>query len=210
MSGNDYDDLRDRLKELSSEERAALLKDVEAENELPIIGWSSNPEAVKAAFKYVEEQGTVTFEDLRQHLHDEEHIEAEQGSYNFGIIDTEREVFFKTDGDREAGTEITLNPCGKEYAEIFDESDYLRPIEKTLLIGMQPYGSGLRFLGILEENREDGILRENLQEQMVEEYEGSGKYFTGYYGSWYSKLGLVDKERVGRKVKYKPAFPSAW
>lgn len=212
-SGEDptHEDLAEQLKKLSVEERRKLLEEVETEDELPILRWSSNPEAVKAAFQFVEREGTVTFEELRSYLHSEGHIDAEQGSYNFGIVETDDGAFFHTTGDRDPDTGISLTDTGKEYAAVFDENPGLRPIERTLLIGMQPYGSAFFYLGTLEEHRdEDGLLREELEEALVDEYEGSGKYYTGYYNSWFHKLGLVEKERVGRKVKYKLSVPSGW
>lgn len=206
-----HEDLAEQLKKLSADERRKLLEEVETDDELPILRWASNPEAVKAAFNFVEREGTVTFEELRSYLHGEGHIDAEQGSYKFGIVDTDDGSFFHTTGDRDADTEISLTDTGKEYASVFDENPGLRPIERTLLIGMQPYGSAYFYLGTLEAHRDDdGLLREELQEALVDEYEGSGKYYTGYYNSWFHKLGLVEKERVGRKVKYKLAVPSGW
>lgn len=207
----DREDLAERLKKLSADERRELLEEVESEEELPILRWSSNPVAVKTAFNFVEREGTVTFEELRSYLQSEGHIDAEEGSYNFGIVETDDGVFFNTTGDRDPDTEISLTNTGQEVAAVFDESPDLRPIERTLLIGMQPYGSAFFYLGALEENREDGgLLREDLEEELVDEYEGSGKYYTGYYNSWFHKLGVVEKERVGRKVKYRLATPSGW
>lgn len=204
-------DLAEQLKKLSPEERRELLEEVEGEDTIPILRWSSNPKAVKAAFNYVGREGTVTFEELRSYLNNEGHIDADKGSYSFGIVDTEDGSFFNTSGDRDADTEISLTDMGQQYAAVFDEQPGLRSIERTLLLGMQPYGSGFRFLSILEEHRDEGgILREDLQEKMEETYGGSGKYFTGYYSSWFNKLGLLEKERVGRKVKYSLAVPSEW
>jgi len=206
----DKDDLENQLKELRPEERRELIESIEQEDEVPILGWSSNPEAVKAAFNFVEREGVVTLEELRSYLHGEDHIDAEKGSYNFGIVDTDNEVFFNSTGDRSAGPEISLTSLGEEVAEVFDQTSGLRPIERTLLIGMQPYGSGFRYLSILEENRENGILREDLEEKLMDEYKGSGKYYLGYYNSWFHKLGLVEKEQVGRKMKYHLSTPSGW
>lgn len=205
------EDLAEQLKKLSAEERRELLEEVETDDELPILRWSSNPDAVKAAFNFVEREGTVTFEELRSYLHSEGHIDAEKGSYNFGIVETEDGAFFHTTGETDPDTEISLTDTGKEYAAVFDDDPDLRPIERTLLLGMQPYGSAFFYLGTLEDHREDdGLLREELQETLVDEYAGSGKYYTGYYNSWFHKLGLVEKERVGRKVKYRLATPSGW
>lgn len=207
----DRNDLAEQLKKLSPEERRELLEEVEGKDTIPILRWSSNPKAVKAAFNYVKREEPVTFEELRSYLNSEGHIDAEEGSYNFGIVYAEDGSFFKTTGDRDANTEISLTDIGQQYAAVFDEQPGLRSIERTLLLGMQPYGSGFRFLSILEEHRDEGgILREDLQEKMEEVYGGSGKYFTGYYSSWFNKLGLLEKERVGRKVKYSLAVPSEW
>jgi hypothetical protein len=209
--GPTREDLAEQLKKLSADERRQLLEEVESGDGLPILRWSSNPEAVKAAFKFVERGGSVTFEELRSYLQGEGHIDAEKGSYNFGIVETDDGVFFNTTGERDQDTEISLTDTGKEYAAVFDDKPGLRPIERTLLIGMQPYGSAFFYLGTLEAHREDGgLLREELQEALEDEYGGSGKYYTGYYNSWFHKLGLVEKERVGRKVKYRLATPSGW
>ncbi|ELY53650.1 hypothetical protein C491_20961 [Natronococcus amylolyticus DSM 10524] len=206
-----HEDLAEQLKKLSADERRKLLEEVETDDKLPILRWSSNPEAVKAAFKFVERKDTVTFEELRSYLQSEGHIDAEEGSYNFGIVDTDDGAFFSTTGDRDPNTEISLTDTGREFAAVFDENPGLRPIERTLLIGMQPYGSAFFYLSTLEAYREDGgLLREELQEALVDEYEGSGKYYTGYYNSWFHKLGLVEKEKIGRKVKYQLATPSGW
>lgn len=207
---SEKEELAERLKQLPPEERRELLEDLETEEDLPILRWSSNPEAVKAGFNFVEREGTVTLEELRAYLHSEGHIDAEEGSYNFGIVDTDDGPFFDTTGEREPDTEVSLTELGEEVAGVFDESPELRPIERTLLIGMQPYGSAFRYLGILEKNREDGILREDLEQELVDAYEGSGKYYTGYYNSWFHKLGLVKKENDGRKKRYHLATPSGW
>jgi len=207
---SDKEELAEQLKQLPPEERRELFEELESEDKIPILGWSSNPEAVKAAFNFVENEGTVTFEELRSFLHREGHIDAEEGSYNFGIVDTENGSFFHTTGGREPDTEISLSELGHEYAEVFDENTELRPIERTLLIGMQPYGSAYYYLGILESHGEDGILREDLEEELVDAYSGSGSYYLGYYNSWFHKLGLVEKERDGRKMRYRLATPSGW
>jgi len=204
------EELAEKLRQLPPEERQQLLEELETEDRLPILRWSSNPEAVKAAFNFVEREGTVTFEELRSYLHSEGHIDAEEGSYNFGIVGTEDGPFFDTTGERESDTEISLTELGEEYAAVFDDSTVLRPIERTLMIGMQPYGSAFRYLGILEAHGEDGVLREDLERELVDAYSGSGSYYIGYYNSWFHKLGLVEKERDGRKMRYRLATPSGW
>lgn len=206
----DREELAEQLRELPPEERRELLEELETEEGIPILSWSSNPEAVKAAFNFVEREGTVTFEELRSFLHSEGHIDAEEGSYNFGIVDTEDGPFFDTTGGREPDTEISFTELGEEYAAVFDDSPELRPIERTLLIGLQPYGSAYRYLGILEAHGEEGILREDLEEELVDAYAGSGSYYIGYYNSWFHKLGLVEKERDGRRMRYRLATPSGW
>lgn len=211
MTGSsDKKELAEQLRQLPQEERQELLKELENEDEVPILRWSSNPDAVKAAFNFVEREGTVTFEDLRSVLHGEGHIDAEEGSYNFGIVDTENGPFFETSGERDSDTEISLTELGEEYAAVFDDTAGLRPIERTLLIGMQPYGSAYRYLGILEAHGEEGVLREDLEEELVDTYSGSGSYYLGYYNSWFHKLGLIEKERDGRKMRYRLATPSGW
>lgn len=210
-NGPDKDDLAERLRKLSPEERQELLAQLEDNVEIPILRWSSNPNAVKEAFRFVHKQGTATFEELRAHLHSQDLIDAEKGSYKYGIVDHDEQVFFRVNGKREADTEISLTDLGQRYAEAFENSADLTPFDRTVLFGMQPYGSAFRFLGILERHRDDGgVLREELEEEMKEEYGGTGSFYTGYWGSWFSKLGIIEKEDVGRKVKYKLTVPAGW
>lgn len=117
---------------------------------------------------------------------------------------------FATTGGREADTEVSLTGTGENIAEVFDDQEELRPVERVMLCGLQPYESGFGYLSLLDEHREDGIFRPDLEETMVDRYGGKEKYFTGYFTSWYSRLGLMEKEQVGRKKKFHPSFPEGW
>lgn len=207
----DPEQIREYVKNLPEDERKALLQEVETEEVYPILHWAPNPLAVKATFNFIAERGTVTFEELRTHLVDLDYVETEKGKYNFGIISIEDEnPIFNTTGGREADTEISLTAIGEDIANVFDSQNGLRPHERALLCGLQPYGAGFAYLSLLDEHREDGILRQDLQETMVDRFGDKGKYFTGYFTSWYSRLGLMKKEQVGRKKKFLPDFPEAW
>lgn len=207
----DRDQLKQYLKDLPEDERKELLREVESEDVYPTVNWAPNPLAIKATFNFVSDHGTVTYEQLRQHLVDRGYVAAEEGKYNFGIVSTDdADPIFDTTGGRDADTEISLTPIGEDIAGVFDDRDELRPHERALLCGLQPYGSGFAYLALLDEHRDDGILRQDLEDAMVDQYSGSGKYFTGYFTSWYSKLGLVEKEQVGRKKKFWPNFPEEW
>lgn len=207
----DRDQLKEYLKNLPEDERKELLQEVETEDVYPMINWAPNPLAVKATFNFISDSGAVTYEELRQHLVDLEYVETEEGKYNFGIVSVEDDdPIFTTTSGQEADTEISLTPIGEDIAGVFDDHDELRPHERALLCGLQPYGSGFAYLALLDAYRDDGILRQDLEDAMIDRYSGSGKYFTGYFTSWYSKLGLIEKEQVGRKKKFWPSFPEEW
>ncbi|NUB91123.1 hypothetical protein HT576_08825 [Haloterrigena sp. SYSU A121-1] len=207
----DREQIKEYMKSLPEEEREELLMEVQTEDVYPVVNWAPNPAAVKATFNFISDNGTVTYEELRQHLVDRGYADTDEGKYNFGIVSVEDDdPIFNTTGGQEADTEISLTPIGEEIASVFDDRKDLRPVERALLVGLQPYGSGFAYLSLLEEHREDGILRQDLEDAMVDQYSGSGKYFTGYYTSWFSKLGLLEKEQVGRKKKFHPDFPEAW
>ncbi|SIS16563.1 hypothetical protein SAMN05421752_1168 [Natronorubrum thiooxidans] len=207
----DPEQVKQYVKSLPEEEREELLMEVQTEDVYPVVNWAPNPAAVKATFNFIADNGTVTYEELRQHLVDLDYADTDEGKYNFGIVSIEDDdPIFNTTGSREADTEISLTPIGENIASVFDESENIRPVERALLCGLQPYGSGFTYLSLLEEHREDGILRQDLEDAMVDQFGGKGKYFTGYFTSWYAKLGLLEKERVGRKKKFHPNFPEAW
>lgn len=207
----DRDQLKQFLRNLPEDERKELLKEVETSDVYPTVNWAPNPLAIKATFNFVANHGTVTYEELRQHLVDRGYVETEEGKYNFGIVSiNDADPIFETTGGQEADTEISLTPIGEDIAGVFEDCDKLRPHERAFLCGLQPFGSGFTYLSILDEHRDSGILRQDLEQAMVDRYNGSGKYFTGYFTSWYSKLGLIEKEQVGRKKKFWAKFPEEW
>lgn len=206
----DRDQLKQQLKNLPEDEQEELLKEIQIEEVYPVVNWAPNPLAVKATFNFISARGTVTYEELRQHLAGLDYVETEEGEYNFGIISLDDDSIFNTTGGQEAETEISLTTIGENIADVFDDRDELRPHERALLCGLQPYGSGFEYLSLLDEHRDDGILRQDLEDAMVDRFGGKGKYFTGYFTSWYAKLGLMEKEQVGRQKKFHPDFPEAW
>lgn len=208
----DPEKIKEYVKNLPPEERQALLEEVEAEDLYPVINWAPNPLSIKATLNFISDNGTVTYEELRQHLVDLGYADTEEGEYNFGVVSIEDDdSIFETDGGRDADTNISLTQIGEDIASVFDDrDDALRPHERALLFGLQPYGSGITYLALLEENRSDGILRQDLEDAMTDQYGGKGKYFTGYFTSFYARLGLIEKEQVGRKKKFHPDFPEAW
>lgn len=211
FSENNYEKAKSALRDLSEKERRELLEEVEIEEGYPLLTWAPNPTAVKATFNFISKQKAVTYEELRKYLVEAGYVETEEGKYNFGIISTDEDsLLFHTTGKKQPDTEISLTEIGRNVAAVFDDQDDLRPVEKALLFGLQPYGSGMNYLSILDSHRDDGILREDLKEKLTDTYGGSGSYFTGYYTSWFSKLGLIEKERIGRKKKFHPAFPQEW
>ncbi|WP_226008345.1 hypothetical protein [Natrinema salinisoli] len=105
----------------------------------------------------------MTYEELRQHLVDLGYADTEKGEYNFGIVSVEGyDPVFETDGGRDANTEVSLTPIGEDIAEVFHNTQELRPHERALLCGLQP--SGFVYLSILDEHRDGGILRQNLED----------------------------------------------
>ena len=54
------------------------------------------------------------------------------------------------------------------------------------------------------------MIREDLQERLVELYGGKGRYYTGYYTRIFDQLDLIRKKRKGRKMSYYLNVPEAW
>lgn len=208
----DPEQIKEYVKTLPPEERQALLEEVESEDIYPFINWAPNPLSIKATLNFISDNGTVTYEQLREHLVDLGYTDTEEGQYNFGVVSIDDDdAIFDTDGGRDAETNISLTQIGEDIASVFDDrDDALRPHEKSLLFGLQPYGSGITYLALLEKHRSDGILRQDLEDAMIDQYGGKGKYFTGYFTSLFDRLGLIKKEQVGRKKKFHPNFPEAW
>lgn len=202
--------LLEELKKLPPEERAELLKVLEPTSEIPIMHWTPNPLAVKSVFNFLLKNGEVELEQIREHLQRNDLVRSERGEYNFGIIPRDGNLFFNVKGNWGANAKVSLTETGEEFARLFDDRKSLRPIEKTILIGLQPYGSAFVYLSILEQHREKGVLREDLKDELAKLFGGKGRYFTGYYTTWFSRIGLIRKEKAGRKIKYKPNFPAMW
>ncbi|KXA90250.1 hypothetical protein AKJ57_04290 [candidate division MSBL1 archaeon SCGC-AAA259A05] len=198
------------LKNLPPEERKEILDQIKPEKELPILYWTTNPITAKLTFKFLQNQGEATLEEIREFLQNQGAIRANKGEYNFGVIPRDGDLFFNIDGSWGENCKVSLTETGKKFAEIFRKDKEMTSLERSLLIGIQPYGSGFVYLSILEKNREKGVLREDMQKELVNLYGNKGKYFTGYFTTWFSRIGLIKKEKDGRKVRYKPTFPTAW
>lgn len=212
------DELIKKLKKLWFEERGEVLEEAEIREilekaetraKVPIMHWSPNPMAVKHTLNFLSVRGRK-LKEVREELRRRGDIEDEEEKYNFGVIPRDGNEFFKVEGDWGPEAKVSLTGIGKEFAKVLSDEEHLNPLEKTVMIGIQPYGSAFVYLSILEQNREEGILREDLKEKLEGIYGGSGRYYLGYYTSWFSRVGLIEKERVGKKVKYKPNFPSGW
>lgn len=210
---DDRNELKDRLRELPTDERKELLRELEAESRAgyPTLDWSPNPEAAKFALNFIASKGTVTFEELRQALHDQGYTKKQRGVYTFGIVSVkDDDLIFETDGARDADTKITLTETGKNIAGFLDDDPELRPCERPLFFGLQPSGPGATFLAELDKHP-DGVLRQEIKSVMVDRYGKQGEHETGYYSSLYSSLGLIKRERDeidGRRSRYYPDFPS--
>lgn len=105
---------------------------------------------------------------------------------------------------------ISLTETGKKLAKCFNDNvNELEPVEIAIMRGLQPTGSGFYFLGLLEDAKPNGLLREELEEKMKEKYGDNGEIRTGYLTTWYSRLGVIQKEQEGRKKRYKLAVPTS-
>ena len=135
----DPEQLKEYVKSLPEDEREALLMEVQTEDIYPILNWAPNPSAVKATFNFIADNGTVTYEELRQHLVDLDYAETDEGKYNFGIVSVEDDdPIFNTTGGRDVDTEISLTSIGEEIASVFDDRKEIRPVERALMVGLQP------------------------------------------------------------------------
>lgn len=207
----DQEQLKQYIRSLPEDKRRELLEEAEDHDIYPVVNWAPNPLAIKATFNYISDNDTVTYEELRQHLDNLGYTDTDEGKYNFGVVSIEEDdPIFNTDGGRQPDTEISLTPIGEDIASVFDDHDDLRPHERALLFGLQPYGAGFAYLALLQEHRENGIHRQDLQEEMMDQFGGKGRYFTGYFTSWFDRLRLMKKEQDGRQKKFHPDFPEAW
>lgn len=212
-SDESRDDLKARLRELPANERDELLREIEDEprDGYPSLKWATNPVTVKAALNFIASDETTTFEELRQHLNTLDECDIDPGNYSFGIVDTSDEsMIFQTTGGRDAETEISLTQTGENIAAMFDDNHGVRPCERPLFFGLQPYGTGITFLSELDKHRDgNGVLRQDLEAALQVRYGDQGAHALGYFSAWYSSLGLIEREPDpddGRRKRYFPSF----
>lgn len=214
-------DVKDILSRLSEEEIEELLREMKEEkNEPPRVGYCPEPMKLKLTLKHLEDGKEVTRRELREHLSSFDSV-GEISSDSFGLVGRESNDLFEVrEGDDRATDVLSLTERGKEIAEWFDDgTEELTAREKTLFRGLHHYASQFVFLGEIERyrqekrqagERDNGILRADLEEKLVSIYGGSGRYFTGYYATLFDRLDVIDKVQDGRQVRYKLAVPSSW
>lgn len=204
MSREKVEQIKRLLKELSAEEREAILKEVE-EPAIPVFVWNSNLNGFKAALKYIESHGEVNLVALKNHLRRLGYVQDESEKFNYGIVYNETGIF-RVDPKSSV---VGLTSIGRELATLFNEDhENLTIIEKVLCRGLQQQSAGYTFLHIVGQNPR--ILREKLQEKLVELYGAKGKYYTGYCIRLFDQLDLIRKKREGRKMSYYLTVPEAW
>ena len=212
---DEFEDLARRLGNLSPDERERVLEQadgVESDDGVPRVVWGPNPEAIKTTFQFVRENEVVTWEELRQHLSERELTDSEKGKYTFGIVHgDDGDPFFDRSGRRQGDTELWLTPLGERLADVFEgDGSSLDGIERALIMGVQGFESAFTFLDIVGQHRENGIRRENVEEQLVDRYGEKGSHFTGYYRKLFGSLGMIEAKNDpedGRKVRYFPLYP---
>lgn len=214
-------DIKDILSQLSEGEIEELLREMKEEkNEPPRVGYCSEPMKLKLTLQLLGDGSEITRGELREHLSSFESV-GEVSSDSFGLVGRESNDLFEVrEGDDRATDVLSLTERGMEIAELFDDgTEELTAREKTLFRGLHHYASQFVFLGEIEQHRQEkrqtgekdnGILRADLEERMVSVYGGSGKYFTGYYATLFDRLDVIEKVQDGRQVRYRLAVPSSW
>jgi hypothetical protein len=212
----DVEELIAEVEQLTPEERATLRERLNEEPSPPLAGWSPDPLKLKVALNHLVDVGETTREDLAEVLSAVGEI-SEITSMDYGLVGRKsNDIFHVEKGDSKAEDRLSLTTQGRQLAEMFDdEFDGLRPVEKTLYRGLSVYGHLGAFLGILERHRQqdghpDGMLKEDLVEEMAELYGGEADTFTGYLGTLCNRLELITRTRDGNRARYKVAVPERW
>jgi hypothetical protein len=210
------EDLMAEVEQLTPEERAALRERLNEEPSPPLAGWSPDPLKLKVALNHLVDVDEATREDLAEVLSAVDEI-SEITSMDYGLVGRNSNDIFHVDkGDSKAEDRLSLTTQGRQLAEMFDdEFDGLRPVEKALYRGLSVYGHLGAFLGILERDRQqgghsDGMLKEDLVEEMAELYGGEADTYTGYLGTLCNRLELITRTRDGNRARYKIAVPERW
>jgi hypothetical protein len=133
---------------------------------------------------------------------------------DYGLVGRKSNDIFDVEKGSSKGEDVfTLTRQGRDLAEMFDDDiSGLRPVETTLYRGLAMYGNMAAFLGILEKHRTqnghpDGMLKEDLVEEMEAYYEGKASTYAGYLGTLAERLGLIERTRDGNKARYKIVVP---
>jgi hypothetical protein len=215
-NGASVEDLMAEVEQLTPEERAALRERLNEEPSPPLAGWSPDPLKLKVALNHLVDVDEATRENLAEVLSAVDEI-SEITSMDYGLVGRNSNDIFHVDkGDSKAEDRLSLTTQGRQLAEMFDdEFDGLRPVEKALYRGLSVYGHLGAFLGILERDRQqgghpDGMLKEDLVEEMAELYGGEADTYTGYLGTLCNRLELITRTRDGNRARYKIAVPERW
>lgn len=210
---DDVEELLDRVEQLSPEERARLRERLDSDPSPPLAGWSPDPLKLKVALNKLQEVESITRGDLRKHLTDIDSI-SEITSMDYGLVGRKSNDIFNVEKGSSKGEDVfTLTEQGRELAEMFDDDfSGLRPVETALYRGLSVYGNMAAFLGILEKHRKDGghpdgMLKEDLVDEMEAYYGGKASTYAGYLGTLAERLGLIERTRDGNRARYKLIVP---
>lgn len=211
---DDVEELLEGVDQLSPEERERLRARLIADPIPPLAGWTPDPLKLKVALKKLQEEGSITRGDLREHLSSIDGI-SEITSPDYGLVGRKSNDIFEVEKGSGKGQDVfTLTRQGQELAEMFDEDfSGLRPVEIALYRGLSMYGNMAAFLGILEKHRNqddahpDGMLKEDLVEEMATIYGGKASIYTGYLGTLAERLGYIERTRDGNRARYKLVTP---
>lgn len=215
-SGVDVEHLLEEVEQLTPEQRAELQARLNEKPSPPLAGWSPDPLKLKAALKHLNDEREVTREELAEYLSSIDEI-SEITSMDYGLVSrSSNDIFHVEKGNSKGEDMLSLTEQGQQLAEMFDDDvDGLRPGEKTLCRGLSTYGHMGAFLGILEKHRQDGghpdgMLKEEIVEEMEEYYGGEASNYTGYLGTLCDRLELITRSRDGNRARYKIAVPERW
>lgn len=211
---DDVEELLNRVDQLPPEERERLRERLTADPSPPFAGWTPDPLKLKVALNKLQQEGSITRGDLREHLSSIDGI-SEITSMDYGLVGRKSNDIFEVEKGSNKGQDVlTLTRQGKDLAEMFDEDfSELRAVETALYRGLSMYGSMVAFLGFLEKHRNkedahpDGMLKKDLEEAMATIYGGKASTYTGYLGTLTERLDLIERSRDGNRARYKLVTP---
>lgn len=215
-SGVNVEHLLEEVEQLTPEQRAELRAKLNEEPQPPMAGWSPDPLKLKGALKYLNDGGEATREELAEYLSSIDEI-SEITSMDYGLAGrSSNDIFHIEKGDSKAEDLFSLTQEGEQLSEMFDDDlNGLRPVEKSLYRGLSLYGHMGAFLGVLEKHRQngghpDGMLKEEIVDEMEEFYGGEASNYTGYLGTLCDRLELINRSRDGNRARYKISVPERW